>query len=112
MVFEGIPSVCNPEKSCDLVKTSPYAKTFGIFNAYYGVVIFFILAIITFAHSKKPKKETKYIIFLAAVIGSLIALRFLYLQAFIIHAYCFYCLVVDITMIFILLILIAIKDGY
>ncbi|MEK6871818.1 MAG: vitamin K epoxide reductase family protein [Nanoarchaeota archaeon] len=110
MSIQGIPNVCNPE-SCDYVKTSVYAKTFGVFNAYYGVVISALMILLLLHHIYQPTKIKKIMIYTACTIGALIAIRFLYIQAFIIKAYCTYCIIVDISLIIIIIILIGIKDN-
>ena len=110
MVIEGVPTICEPGKSCDIVKTSPYATTFGIFNAYYGVAIFLFMNALLFTHIIRPTKEKKRLIIISGVIGSIIALRFIYLQAFVLKAYCTYCIVVDVSVITTLILLFALKD--
>ena len=97
LAWEGLPITC--DGGCDLVKISPYSQTFGIYNAYYGVAIFAFLTIFTILHIKNPRKERKIFIDLAAILGAAIALRFIYLQVFVIQAYCFYCMIVDIALI-------------
>src|SRR3989338_532413 len=67
MAIEGVPTICEPGKSCDIVKTSPYATTFGIFNAYYGVGIFLIMNALLFTHLVRPTKEKKMLIILSSV---------------------------------------------
>jgi len=81
------------------VYNSPYNYTFGIHNSYLGVAIFLTLSLITYSHLKKPTKQKRNLITYATVSGSLVALYFLYLQKFVLNAYCKYCLVVDISMI-------------
>jgi len=102
--FTPTPIICNPEEGCDSVLSSSYAYTFGVKNSHYGVVIFTILSFVTLFHIKKPNKKTRHLIHLSMIIGSLIALYFMYLQYFVIKAYCKYCLVVDIILIIGLLI--------
>lgn len=104
--FTPSPTICNPGEGCDTVLTSPYAYTLGIKNSYYGIAIFTLLSFVTLFHIQKPNKKTKYLIHLSMIIGSLIALYFIYLQYFVIKAYCKYCLVVDISLLIGLIIVI------
>jgi len=89
------PPICT--KGCDVVQTSKYAYTLGIKNNFYGVIIFAILVWLTSAQIKKQTHKKKKIIMYTTIIGSIIALYFLYLQEFVLHSYCKYCLVVDIS---------------
>src|SRR3972149_7995380 len=78
---QGNQSTCSGG-GCDLVKSSEYAKTFGIYNAYYGVVIFSFMCILLLSHIKWPSRKQKILIRFAGVAGMLMALRFIYIQAF------------------------------
>ncbi|MCR4327120.1 MAG: vitamin K epoxide reductase family protein [Nanoarchaeota archaeon] len=82
---------------CTLIQTSEYESMFGMKNAHIGLIIFPILAILTFLELKRPKKYQKTAITLGMAIGSLIAIYFLYLQFFILKVICQYCMVVDIA---------------
>lgn len=86
------------EKSCDLVQSSKYVKTLGIKNDYYGIIAFSFLTILTFLQIKKKLKTRRLIINTGVIIGSIAALYFIYLQQFVIKAWCAYCLTVDISM--------------
>ncbi|MBL7059223.1 vitamin K epoxide reductase family protein [Candidatus Pacearchaeota archaeon] len=92
--------VCNPDsQGCSAVSLSDYSTTFGINNNYYGVVIFLFMSILTYSHIKNPKKTKSSIIKLGVTIGTIVSLYFIYLQQFIIQAWCKYCLIVDFSMI-------------
>lgn len=82
---------------CTLVQTSEYESMFGLKNAHIGLVVFPILAILTFLELKRPKKHQKTAITLGMAIGSVIALYFIYIQFFILKAVCQYCMVVDVA---------------
>ena len=97
LAVKTIQPICTT--GCDLVTTSKYAETFGIKNSIYGVVIFSFLSILTYSHTRKPSRRKKIIINLGIIGGSIIAIYFLYLQHFILNAYCKYCLVVDISLV-------------
>lgn len=103
--FVPLQFICTQLEGCNVVLTSAYAKTFGISNSYYGVIIFLLMSLITLLYIKKPDKNKKFLINFGAFIGTLVALYFLYLQQFIIHEYCKYCLIIDISMIILFIIL-------
>lgn len=100
LAFVPLPLICTPFEGCNAVQTSSYAKTFGIENSYLGIVIFSFMSILIFSQIKKPHKGKKILINVGVFLGAMTALYFLYLQQFILHAYCKYCIVVDFGMIF------------
>ena len=94
------------EKKCDIVHNSKYNYFLGIQNSYYGILIFTFLSILTYFQIKKPDEKKKKIISLATIIGSVVATYFLYLQKFVLNAYCEYCVLTDISMIIALIVVI------
>jgi len=96
--FEQTNGFCKPGEGCDTIQNSIYAHTLGIKNSLYGVIIFSLLLIITGIHAKKYSKNLEKIINLSIILGSIMALWFIYLQKFVLEAWCRYCLVVDVAM--------------
>ncbi len=88
---------CNTGSGCETVQTSQYAYTFGIKNSEYGIVIFAILIATTLAQLHKRTDRKYKFLAMGLLIGSIVSLWFIYLQVFVIHAYCEFCLVVDIS---------------
>ncbi|MDP3965921.1 MAG: vitamin K epoxide reductase family protein [archaeon] len=81
---------------CTVVQTSEYESILlGIKNAHIGLIAFPILAILSFLELKRPNKHQKRAITIGMVLGSLLAIYFLYIQFFVLNAICKYCLVVD-----------------
>jgi uncharacterized membrane protein len=95
---------------CYAVQTSQYESTLGFKNAHVGLVAFALLFLITYLHDKKPTKRRKQFIQTGLIMGSLIALYFLYLQFFVIHAICKYCMVADLGILLSLGIFHFVKD--
>ncbi len=87
--------ICQIGDGCDTVNNSSYGSTLGIKNSVYGIFIFSFMILLTLFHMKRPNRHTRRIIHTAVIIGSIIALYFLYIQFFIIRVFCTYCLVVD-----------------
>ena len=87
------------ENGCISVQNSEYAKTFGIRNCHMGFVIFLFLLGLTYSQIKAPRSIKRQMIHLGTIIGTIIALYFLYIQEFVLHSYCKYCLVVDFAMV-------------
>ena len=76
----------------------------GIKNEYFGDVIFAFMIFVVISCIAKPKKSKKMIIKLGILFGALTALYFIYLQFFVVHAICKYCMVIDSSMILALLV--------
>jgi len=111
--FIPIEKACGLTNSgCYRIQVSQYEKTFGVKNAYPGLMAFVILFIITFLQIKNPTKEKKQFLLGGLIASSIIALYFLYLQFFVIRALCKYCLVVDLGVLTSLGIMFFLKDKY
>lgn len=104
LAFEKDSVICKGT-DCETVKNSKYAFAFGVKNSHLGVIIFALTSLLIYSYIKKPTKNKKLIISLSIIIGSLIVLFFLYIQAFVLKAYCSSCLVIDFSMLLSLLIL-------
>ncbi len=82
---------------CNIVLATPYAKIFGLPNAFYGLVAYLFFAILVLyelTHGLTRKRTTNAIKLLSYLsgLGILVFLYFIYLQFFVIEAICFYCL--------------------
>ncbi|MEK6928984.1 MAG: vitamin K epoxide reductase family protein [Nanoarchaeota archaeon] len=91
--------LCSEEFGCGKVQNSPYSYTLNVKNSNYGIIIFALLIILTLSHIKNPTIDKKRIIHISIIIGFFIAIYFLFLQEFVIKAYCTYCLIVDVSLI-------------
>lgn len=96
--FVPLSILCTPFEGCNAVQTSSYAQTLGIHNSDIGIVIFVLMILVTISYIRKPSKQKKLLIHAGVFIGTFVSLYFIYLQKFVIHAWCKYCLVVDIGM--------------
>ena len=101
------PLFCGDKTGCNIVTKSQYAYTFGIKNSIYGSFIFAFLSILTFLHIKNPHKIKKATIHTGTIIGAIIAIYFLYLQQFVLNAYCKYCILVDVSLVIGLIIILV-----
>ena len=101
-----ISQICDPGKGCDVVQHSSYASTVGIKNSHYGSIIFGLTLLLILSHIKKPEEYKKKITHAVIILSSLVAIYFIYIQQFVLGAYCKYCLVVDISILTALLIII------
>jgi uncharacterized membrane protein len=98
----GDAPTCFLNSGCDIVAASSYSRIFGIPLATFGV--FFYSLIVGFALWRACAPTARVLPYLLplSTLGFLLSLYFLYLQAFIIGAYCEYCLfsLFDATLIF------------
>ncbi|RMD45775.1 vitamin K epoxide reductase family protein [Candidatus Pacearchaeota archaeon] len=101
-------NVCGANNSgCSIVNNSKYGKTFGVRNSYWGIFAFTVLISLTISQLVKPNKKKENFIALGIILGSIVAIYFIYLQLFVIKAYCKYCMVVDIGILFALAIIVV-----
>lgn len=106
LAFFPIDSVCSSTSGCAVVYKSGYSSLlFGIDNSRLGFIAFLVVLVITISHIFYPKKEKDFIIKIAIIFSSIIAIYFIYLQTFVIGAFCKYCMVVDISSILSLIVL-------
>jgi len=78
--------------SCETVLTSVYSSIAGIPVALLGVVYYILILIGIVAYIEgRHEKLLRAALFLI-VLGFMTELWFVYLQAFVIHAYCLYCM--------------------
>lgn len=87
----GVPS-CNFLAGCDIVAKSTYSKVFGIPLSLFGVFFYFTAGALAVLALFERTKRLLQVIFLLTAFGFILSLYFLYLQAFVINAYCEYCL--------------------
>ena len=90
--YQGVIPPCSITGGCEAVLTSAYATIAGIPVSLLGVLFYLVILIGLFAYlESKNTKILKWTLFLTAF-GFLSSLWFVFLQAFVIHAYCAYCL--------------------
>ena len=105
--LKPVSEICDLNKGCEVVHYSQYNFTFGIQNSHYGVFIFLFLILLTSSQIVKPKKNKETAIKVLVIIGSLIVVYFLYIQEFVLNAYCKYCLLVDFSLLLALIVILS-----
>ena len=78
--------------SCEAVRNSQYSKMFGISVPILGILFYFSFSAISLLSLENTGKLMRKLIFMAATVGFLFSAYFTYLEAFVIHAFCFWCL--------------------
>src|SRR3989344_3015525 len=95
----NICPISNSVFKCDTVLNSSYASFFGIPVALIGLVSFGLVALIAWYGLVIGSALAEEILVVLLVLGSLGALRFLFIQAFVLEAFCPYCVTIDILLI-------------
>ncbi|HYC83455.1 MAG TPA: vitamin K epoxide reductase family protein [Candidatus Paceibacterota bacterium] len=83
---------CLITSGCDTVTTSAYSALFGIPIALFGALYYLSVFIAAIVLLDSGSRFARYYIFLATPFGFLVSLWLIYLQAFVLNAFCSYCL--------------------
>lgn len=102
--FTGQTPVCTLVQGCEIVTTSAYSVIFGIPVAVFGVLYYFGIAAAILCYFTSKKEPVLRLVAWCSIAGLLASAWFVYLQLFVIHAICLYCIIsaASSTLIFIL----------
>jgi uncharacterized membrane protein len=101
-VLLDIPPTCGILHGCETVSKSAYSRVLGIPLAYLAAA-YFLGASIIGGFIAESRRWQKFAVAYGAA-GVAVALWSLYLMQFVIHAWCIYCLGIDLALIFVFLI--------
>lgn len=90
--FQGGMPPCLLTSGCDAVLTSSYASMFGVPLAAIGAVYYAAMFFLGVWYLDAGKHLTLTFMGWGSAAGFLASFYFMYLQSFVIHAYCTYCL--------------------
>lgn len=76
---------------CELVRQSEYSSLFGIFIPYYGIVFYLVIAGLCVWLVNKYIRLFDFARLAISFTGFLFGVYLTYLEAFVIKAYCFWC---------------------
>lgn len=90
----GAPMLCNVEglSGCNTVASSQYSYLFGIPVAEYGVLFYSILFALAALELFLFSRPLRRVLQALALIGIVVSILSTLLQAFVINAFCIYCL--------------------
>jgi uncharacterized membrane protein len=111
ITVKPISNICNPYEGCDTVLNSKYAQFLGLKTSIWGIIAISIVIITIFGYLKNHDKGKQNFIKVPVILGAIVAVFLLYLQEFVINAYCKYCIAVDTCLITSTIILIAWKRS-
>lgn len=91
IAFSGAKIKCwfFPQKWCEKVVKSKYSKTFGISNGLLGLMLYQAIFMFTLLSIYTAVPFEPAMILITA--GFLFSMYFLYIQAFVLRAFCTYC---------------------
>lgn len=78
---------------CTTVATSPYSFILGIPLAEYGVIFYSILFILAALELVIASESLRHVLQIFTGSGLLVSIYFVYVQLFVINAFCVYCLI-------------------
>jgi len=91
--YTGSSLTCAIFEGCNTVARSPYAKIFGVPMSYFGLIFYlYMLGLAAFLAFDPYSRGQRYAALLYTFIGVCYSAYSLYLQLFVIHAVCIYCL--------------------
>jgi len=92
--LSGIPVKCSLLSGCQIVEQSSYSRVFGIPVAVFGVLFYLTLIIGVFMRVDKKYQSliTKYMLYITTL-GFLFSVYLTYLELYVIHAICMYCVI-------------------
>lgn len=115
--YREAPVVCQIGEtslgSCEGVLDSPYATTLGVPTSLVGVFFYLVVFVCAARFTRTGDARCMKIVATIAGLGFLATLWFVYLQLFVLHAICFYCMVSALaaTFIFASSLLLLIRKG-
>lgn len=91
--FNG-PIFCPTGQGCEIVRASSYSYILGVPVPFLGVAYYFTMAALSVVHSHQlPHKLVRKLQLLAAAAAVAFGVYLTFLEAFVIRAYCFWCVV-------------------
>lgn len=97
--FAGVAPICGPSRGCETVENSSYSSVAGIPVAVLGLL--FSAAIVGAAlwWDRTRDRRGLYGLYVLGLTGSLVEAYLVYLELFVIHAICLWCVAYGITVV-------------
>ena len=100
----GVVPPCSVVSGCEQVLTSPYAAIAGMPVSVLGMLFYGTILVLIIAFLDSYDRRVLHVACWLASAGFLATLYFVYVQAFIIHSFCQYCLLSALTSLILLLV--------
>lgn len=96
--------ICPTGNGCEIVRASPYSSFLGVSIPFLGIIYYLMMAIFSVIHSYKSSARFLNLIKLLFSIAAVsFGLYLTYLEAFVIRAFCFWCVISFIISLIVLL---------
>ena len=95
--YLGTPIPCSILNGCEEVMTSQYSTIAGIPVALLGSLYYLTIFILSVAYADTKREWFAYVASHLTAVGFFASLWFVYLQFFVLHALCLYCLFSAVT---------------
>ena len=92
--------MCGIVEGCNVVAASPYSVLFGVPLAYLGLLFYIAIFILGVWLLSRDGAWPRIALFTTTSVGLVSSLYFVYLQTFVIQAYCIYCIISAIVSLF------------
>lgn len=92
--LSGTPLICNIQNlsGCNAVASSQYSHIFGIPLAEFGMLFYGLMFVLAALELVLFDQLLRRLLQGVSIVGLIASLYFTFLQAFVIHAFCVYCL--------------------
>lgn len=90
--LSGAPIPCFITSGCDAVSNSPHSVLFGVPLSAWGVIFYFGIGFLALLYWDTKKEIFAKLLAVATTLGFLSSLYFIYIQKFLIGAFCIYCI--------------------
>ena len=88
---EAIPCVLG-FTGCDIVSQSPYSAVWGIPLSLFGVIFYLGVGLLGILYLDLRKKIIAHLVSFGTLLGFILSVYFIYVQKFLIKAFCVYCI--------------------
>lgn len=95
--YRGVGLECAVLKGCEEVTASQYAVISGVPMALLGAIYYLSILLLTAVYLDTRHRYILQVVRSLTSLGFLVSLILVYLQVFVIHALCFYCLLSALT---------------
>ncbi len=90
--MSGGPIPCFLGTGCDIVSKSPHSVFLGIPLATYGIVFYLVIGLLALLYLDTKKAIFARLLLPATALGFIASAYFIYVQKFLIGAFCIYCI--------------------
>jgi uncharacterized membrane protein len=97
--LSGQAPACGPVQGCDTVEASSYSEVLGIPVAVYGIAFSIVLTGLAAAWWRRGSRRALLAAYGLGLTGCLVVAGLTYLELFVIHAICVYCVAYAVTVV-------------